>query len=796
MQKNLLVVLAIICQTLLYGKTFTESSVYIDPSISELSVSGKNTSAQSFHIFSHGKAGELFIDNQWLNATQIAAKFQKEIKGKKELYIYGCDFAQGSKGMAAIHYLEKTLNVSVSASTDITGAGGDWILEVGSGKNPLSDKNYRRNLQLDNTHYLNPIVCGSYTTQSLSEEYIYLSTPSTTNITVQMNYPAGVGTPRVSVTNLTTNAITYVTTGTLTFNNANPIRLQFVDNSNTVINPGNTPTTVPLIKSGTVMTGTQEGLVFTSSQKFYVNYRARSIPQAGSVLTKGKVALGKEFRWGGSPIEFTTAIAETGNMLSVMATEDNTVVFISNIKPGTKFINGSGGTTLVGPSMSRTLQKGQSFILYAPVVLNTRTAQDDGWLGARVQSDKNISVIVGGLLQQGSSSDNRDIGLDQLVPINQLGLEHVIMKGNGVTREKVIVVATEANTAIYVNGNALPFATLALAGDYVMIPSTSFNTANNMFVRVSNPAYVFHKIYGNNQDNTNSLMFIPPLSCFGQTQVDLVPDVRRIGTTVYTGTELVVLAAAGTANIPVATLNGVTLPTTSPSGGGVVTGSANWVSYRYAINSNGNVKVTSAGTIQAEIFGADTNAGYGGYYSGFGETPIYTISLDTLYPYPCVGKSVMTVTAGLGTYQWYRNNLPIAGATANSYTLTSTNDPVSALYYVIVTFPGGCSIRSNQLTSDICPCSKPGATGTPASYTDFGISSRDQRSTANWPKDVPNGFLTMESNTKGFVITRIETPETSILNPVAGMLVYDTRVDCLKMYNGTTWACIKQTCND
>ncbi|UJF28644.1 DUF4347 domain-containing protein [Kaistella sp. 97-N-M2] len=798
MSKNLFLVLAIFCQALFCAKNKAASSVFVDPSVPKLTLDSSNPNPETYHLFSHGRPGELLVEHEWLNAAQIAKRFKNELRGKSELYVYGCNFAQGEKGLAAVAYLENALNISVSASTNITGIDGDWILEAGRGKRSLSVKNFKNNLQLDTTHYLNPIVAGAYTTSTISEEYIYLSTPSAANITVQMSYAAATTAPRVSVTNITTGVVTYVADGKLIFNNGNPIRLQFVNPNNSIIAPGTTPITVPLNTSGTVIPGTAQGLIFkanTAADKFYVNYRARSTPQAGSVLTKGTVALGKEFRWGGSPVEFPTTITETGNMLSILATEDDTKIIISNIKTGTKFVNGTAGTTLVGPNITRTLKKGESFILYAPVQNNVLSIQDTGWLGAKVLSDKNISVVVGGLMQQGNSADNRDIGLDQLVPKERLGLEHVIMQGNGGSAEKVIVVATEDNTAVFVNGNANRVATLLKAGDYFLIPSTYFIN-KNMFVRVSQPSYIFHKIFGSDRINTNSLMFIPPLSCFGQKQVDLVPDANKIGTTAYTGTELVVLAAAGVSNKPVATLNGIALATSSPNTGGVVTGNANWVTYRYPIASNGNVKVTSAGTIQAEIIGANGDAGFGGYYSGFGETPIYTITLDTTYLYPCVGKSRLSVPAGLGTYQWYRNDESISGATMNSYTLNPINDGVSADYYVIITFSGGCTVRSNELSSDICPCTKPGATGTPASYTDFGISIRDKRSTANWPKDVPNGFITMEANNKGFVITRIETPETSILNPVLGMLVYDTTVDCLKLYNGTSWSCIKQTCND
>lgn len=797
MIKKLLLFLLLSMQTFLFGKSLIDETIFVDTALKHLSVPDQVSNPQSFHILSHAKSGELFINNEWLNAVDIASKFKNQLAGKKELYIYGCNFGAGKKGIAAVNYLEKILKIKVSASNNITGKDGDWILEVGKGKNQLKHINYSGNLQLDNTHYLNPVLYSVYSgTSTIGEEYIYLSTPETGDITVQMSFPVGSGAPRVSVTNLTTSTTSYVSTGSITFNNANPVRLQFVNASNAVIAPGNTPTTIPYNQAGTVVSGSTSGLVFNSTKKFYVNYRGRSNPQAGSVMTKGKAALGREFRWGGSPVEYSTTIPEVGNMLSVMSTEDGTTVKISNIKPGTKFRDGaSGTTTITGSSITKILNRGQSFILYAPVEINNVSSpQNAGWLGAKVASDKDVSVIVGGMLQQGGSSDQRDIGLDQLVPKTQLGLEHIIMKGNGDLNEKVIVVATENNTVLYLNNTAIPFATLALAGDYILIPAANFNSANNMFVRVTQPAYVFHKIYGSSKSNTNSLMFIPPTDCFGQREVNVVADVRKIGTTVYSGTQLVVLAAAGTANKPIATLNGTVI---TSSAAGTVDGNPNWFSYRYNLGSDGNVKVISNAAIQAQIFGADDNAGFGGYYSGFGQTPTANVTIDTPYGSPCIGNSTLTVTSSVaGTYQWYKNNVIITGATSSTYQLTGPANAASATYYVIVTYPGGCTIRSNELTSEVCPCPKPGATGTPNSYTDFGISSRDIRSTPDWPKDVPNGYITMESTNKGFVITRMDSPETSIASPTAGMLVYDTSDDCLKLYNGTTWKCIKQTCND
>ncbi|MFC3159475.1 hypothetical protein ACFOEQ_14005 [Chryseobacterium arachidis] len=111
--------------------------------------------------------------------------------------------------------------------------------------------------------------------------------------------------------------------------------------------------------------------------------------------------------------------------------------------------------------------------------MNTFSLQDRGWLGAKITSTKDIAVTTGGLMQQGSIetgtvSNSRDMAVDQLVPVEQLGNEYVVMQGNGGTYERVIVIATQANTTITMNANVNPSYTLANAGDYVIVPATFF----------------------------------------------------------------------------------------------------------------------------------------------------------------------------------------------------------------------------------------------------------------------------------------------------------------------------------
>ncbi len=109
------------------------------------------------HLFTHGRPGELLINGQWLGAVEIAAfvKQQFNVGGTTSnvkpatLNLYGCEFAKGEKGAAAVNYLENQLGIAVAASTNITGADGDWILEVGKASVNI-DSDYEHSLQCAN----------------------------------------------------------------------------------------------------------------------------------------------------------------------------------------------------------------------------------------------------------------------------------------------------------------------------------------------------------------------------------------------------------------------------------------------------------------------------------------------------------------------------------------------------------------------------------------------------------------------------------------------------------------------
>lgn len=111
---------------------------------------------------------------------------------------------------------------------------------------------------------------------------------------------------------------------------------------------------------------------------------------------------------------------------------------------------------------------------------------------------------------------------------------------------------------------------------------------------------------------------------------------------------------------------------------------------------------------------------------------------------------------------------------------------------------------SQDKTVNLCFCTEDPIGGTPDGFTKVGLSTM-QTQTTGWPETIPNGWITMESGTKGFVITRVPhvggevnglpASTDSVTDPKEGMLVYDIESDCVKLFNGTVWNCIKRSCN-
>ncbi len=103
------------------------------------------------------------------------------------------------------------------------------------------------------------------------------------------------------------------------------------------------------------------------------------------------------------------------------------------------------------------------------------------------------------------------------------------------------------------------------------------------------------------------------------------------------------------------------------------------------------------------------------------------------------------------------------------------------------------------------PCVKPGALGTPNNYAKMGILTKKSITVSQWPKNVPNAHLVIDSDSKGFVITHMTTTQRNALIPVVGMIIYNTNLQAVQIYRGNNpgvdtsrlgWSSITRACNE
>ena len=90
--------------------------------------------------------------------------------------------------------------------------------------------------------------------------------------------------------------------------------------------------------------------------------------------------------------------------------------------------------------------------------------------------------------------------MTQITPTSNIGKEYAFIRGNGADQaEFPIIIATENNTAVYVNGETTPYATLN-NGEWVQIPSSKYSQSGsqspgaNMYVEASKNVYAFQTI--------------------------------------------------------------------------------------------------------------------------------------------------------------------------------------------------------------------------------------------------------------------------------------------------------------
>ncbi len=508
--------------------------------------------------------------------------------------------------------------------------------------------------QLDREHWFAPMI--DRTTATNPYQRLYLSTSRTTPFPVSIY-----------------NNNTLI--GTVTISKNNPQKFDVLRNY--IITTLQTD----------LFTPTTKGLYLKAEFPFYANLRFSVTNHAEIITSKGIPSTGKNFYVASAPISVSNQILNF--MTSVLATEDNTTVTITGYKNTVQFSNGTTGAT--NPTLTFTLNKGQSYIIDG---IGTIAGNSNGFIGAHITSTKPVNITNGNFNGQyaGSFQNNSDILMDQSVPVERLGNEFALVKGNGSigsNMEGAVIIATEDNTQIFVNNETAALATLN-TGQYFVVPDSKYqlhgSSHYNLYIRTSKNAYVYQILAGDsnpiNEVATGGFNFIPALNCYLPKKIDelglinenFVYSINNPSGILNIPTKLNLITERGA----VVTVNGAVPP--ASAGPYDMTGTNNWVTYGIP-NVTGTLTITSTKAITAGITAGTDAVGYGGFFAGFPTQPVILKSGGD-----CVPGIVLTADPVIyDTYQWYVNNTLIPGATSSSYT------PTQSGYYTCSVTMGSCA---------------------------------------------------------------------------------------------------------
>lgn len=521
--------------------------------------------------------------------------------------------------------------------------------------------------QFSKTHYLPPLT-GQ--TNIIRDHYIYISTPNTTAVPFKIIENGGA-----------------VITGTVS--KTSPYRYSIGSGDNTqLITP---KSLIGVVKN--------KGYVIEADDLIYASIRMNASPSqfggfnhAGGIVSKGNSALGKIFRLGAmlNPMVDATLL----NFTSVLATENGTKVTISNLPTGTLLTDGS----VVSGPITVTLNKNESYVLALENTNSSAIPSNSAkMIGALVEADKSVVVNAGSICGSNSTEVNgagipigRDLGFDQIVPLERTGTEYIFAKGNGTDElERVLLVAHTDATSILLNGNSIPFAVLN-KGEYAVIDGSYFSNGS-LYIKTSEKVFAYQSIGGTNSPANQNMFFVPPLNCSTPNVVDNIPDIQEIGAITYSGGLNIITENGATVLVNNAPISA--LPQT-------ITGNPAFV--KYTITSLfGNIAVKSTKQVYVSYSGTNGAATYGGYYSGFDLKPEIVSDKIAIGTSSCIPNVVLKISSlsAYDNFQWYKDDVEITGATTNTYT------PTTPGYYQVRGSISGClsEVFSDKIPVSECP---------------------------------------------------------------------------------------------
>jgi gliding motility-associated-like protein len=518
--------------------------------------------------------------------------------------------------------------------------------------------------QFSKTHYIPPLS-GSNSVLA-QDQYLYISTPSVTPVKVKIN-AIGDGITEIIVSK----------------NDPKEYIIGFGTNTQLHVDPSLLNT--PLSNKGYIIEA--ESLIYVAARVLAGNYN-----QAGSLVSKGISAIGQEFRVGAFVNTGTTASATFRyTFLSILATENNTVVDFSGIKAGVTLM---GNTSAGNTPPSITLNRGQSYVLATEDI---SSANKDGLIGALVKSNKPIVMNCGSYGgTNGNTNSFLDLGFDQIVPANIIGNEYIFVRGFGLDiTERPLLVIHEDNTDIFINGSITPYNAAPLsAGEYIILDGTNYSSNGSLYVRTSKNVFAYQSVGGSTQAN-QEMFFVPPLNCSTPNIVDNIPFIQTIGVRSFTTNSGLNIVTEKGATVEIA-INGIREPV------GVlprdVIGNVLFETYTLT-GLTGNISVFSTKQVYVSYFGSSSAATYGGYYSGFDTKPEIVADEINVGSSSCVPNVILKVSSisSYDNFEWFFDNDAIPNSNSSSYT------PTQPGYYQVKGSISGCP--SPPVLSDLIPVS-------------------------------------------------------------------------------------------
>ncbi|WP_338792098.1 LamG-like jellyroll fold domain-containing protein [Bernardetia sp. MNP-M8] len=451
---------------------------------------------------------------------------------------------------------------------------------------------------------------------------------------------------------------------------ANSSQFINVDPSKVLIEtPYDTPTPATPLVSRT-------GLLIESTTKITAYYEVNSDVNPDIFALKGSNALGNDFyvpfqnSWNHAnrnPIDGRSGFL-------VVATEDNTLVTVTP----TRALEGGQAANV---PFTFTLDRGETYV--GSVVEPSAGGFPSG---SRIQADKPVAVTkFSDSINSGEGGCN-DLAGDQLVPVNIVGTEYVVLRGQlGVgsgtpagNPELAVVTATQNGTTVSVNGALV--ATINAGQSYTHTLTTA---GQRVFIQTSLPAYVGHYAgYG----CETGFAILPPVNCTGSlttrivrsTDENFTINLMTRGTPVGSNFDF-------TNNFTIRVTNGGTTttlfsPTTTPFPATFAQiGGSNYYGTQYTFTT-AQVPAGAVVTIESTTVTPLTNeaglfhlgfvnggAGSGTRYGYFSDFRTLDLGADINISY----GTDATVTADIQAtnFTWYSDGVLVQSGASNSYTV-------------------------------------------------------------------------------------------------------------------------------